>query len=45
MVTGVGHGCTACIYSPEQWNDLEVIAAGTDLNRSFTNNVEVCIDV
>ena len=45
MVTGVGYGCTACIYSPVQWNDMEVIAAGTDLNRFFTNNVEVSVRV
>ena len=41
MVTGVGYGCTACIYAPEQYNDIEVIAAGTELNRSFDNNLEV----
>ena len=41
MVTGVGFGCTACVYSPEQFNDVEVIAAGTELSRSFASNMEV----
>jgi hypothetical protein len=41
MVTGVGHGCTACQYSPDEYNDVEVIAAGTRLNRFFSNNMEV----
>ena len=43
FVVGVGHGCTACTYSPDQYNEVEVIAAGTELNRSFANNMEVCI--
>ena len=42
MVTGVGFGCTACTYSPDQYNEVEVIAAGTKLSRSFSNNMEVC---
>ena len=41
MVTGVGYGFTACVYAPEQYNDIEVISAGTELNRSFDNNLEV----
>ena len=41
MVTGVGYGCTACVYSPDQFNDVEVIAAGTELSRSFASNMEV----
>ena len=42
MVTGVGFGCTACTYSPDQYNEVEVIAVGTKLSRSFSNNMEVC---
>jgi hypothetical protein len=34
--------CTACKYSPDQFNDTEVIAAGTELGRSFSSNMEVC---
>ena len=41
LVSGVNHGCTACCYSPTEYNDPEVINAGTELNRSFSSNMEV----
>ena len=33
--------CTACGYSPAEYNDIDIIAAGTELNRSYSYNMEV----
>ena len=41
LVSGINHGCTACDFSPENYNDVEVIAAGTKMNRSFESSMEV----
>ena len=33
--------CTCCDYSPDKYNDPEVIEAGTEMNRSYANSMEV----
>ena len=45
MVSGVNNGCTGCAFSPAQYNNTDVIASGTELNRSFSYNMEVCTEV
>ena len=45
MVLGVNHGCTACEFSPAEYNSLDNIAAGTEMNRSYANTMEVIINV
>ena len=41
LVSGVNNGCTACEYSPAEYNCLDTILTGTEMNRSFANNMEV----
>ena len=45
IVSGVNFGCTGCSFCPDDYNNPEIISEGTELNRSFSSNMEVRLSV